>query len=96
MKSRYLRDFSSCVFHFRDFKQSLRDMSSAAEERASNVCLPKWSVQIHFQTQGLTWVAFPLDDIKFGPLFTFPAVAVDNCTRTPVEPAVGLCPDLNL
>lgn len=33
--------------------------------------------------------AFPLDEIEFGPLLTFPAVAVDNCTRAPVEPAVG-------
>lgn len=40
--------------------------------------------------------ALPLDDINFGPLSTFPAVAVDNCTRAPIEPAVAVCPDLHL
>lgn len=34
------------------------------------------------------------DDIKLVPFFSFPAV--DNCTRAPVEPAVEVCPDLNL
>lgn len=40
--------------------------------------------------------ALPLDDIKSGPFFPFPAGAVDNCTRAPVEPAAEVCPDLNL
>lgn len=33
--------------------------------------------------------ALPLDKLEFGSLSTSPAVAVDNCTRAPVEPAVG-------
>lgn len=62
---------------------------------------PKWSLAgaLHhkFHTHaGVGCDARPLDDIKFGPPFTFPAVAVDNCTRAPVEPAVEVCPDLNL
>lgn len=40
--------------------------------------------------------ALPLDDIKSDPFFPFPAGAVDNCTRAPVEPAAEVCPDLNL
>lgn len=31
----------------------------------------------------------------FGPFSTFPAVAADGCTRTPVDTAVELCPGLN-
>lgn len=37
---------------------------------------------------GIGCGALPLDDIKFGPFFTFPAAAVDNYTRAPIEPAV--------
>lgn len=33
--------------------------------------------------------ALLLDALKFGSLSPSPAVAVDNCTRAPVEPAVG-------
>lgn len=38
----------------------------------------------------------PIGWHKVWPLLYFPAVAVDNCTRAPVEPAVEVCPDLNL
>lgn len=59
-----------------------------------------WSVEMFASCRhtdiGAGFGALPLNDIKFGPFFNFPAVAVDNCTRAPVEPAVEECPGLNL
>lgn len=57
----------------------------------------EWSLaHSSISASGIGCNSLSLDDIKFGPLFPFPAVAVDNCTRAPVEPAVEVCPDLNL
>lgn len=55
-----------------------------------------WYTKSYISDTGIGCDTLPLDDIKFGPFYTFPAVAVDNCTRAPVEPAVEVCPDLNL
>lgn len=94
---RYCTDCTSkctitCLIHFWRFS-TLPHRYFISSWFSSTWFSVNWNVHFectssYISDTGIGCGALPLDDIKFGPFFTFPAAAVDNYTRAPIEPAV--------